>query len=371
MPSPSVESASRTKSSAPAPENPINARLVIVGNAGGTNIGDSFLRAAQKLDRDARFCDALSASAAPRILRSLSWRLLGHRPPHLNRFSTQVLDVCRTERPQVLLTTGLAPVVARHLAQIGEMGIHRVNYLTDDPWNRSFSSRWFFQAVPHYDRVFSVRRANLDDLRARGCKRVDYLPFAFDDELFGPDPSENDSFEPDSFENAPFEADPQVDFDTIFAGGADRDRVPYAKALLETGLRVALVGEFWNRFPDTKGRNLGQLAPDALKSITRRSKTAICLVRRANRDGLVMRSFEVPAMGTFMLTEDTEEHREIFGREGEAVMYFKAIPDMIEKLKRVLANDSERLRMARAAQDLVIRGSHTYRDRLKTILGAL
>jgi spore maturation protein CgeB len=340
------------------PANSARAELIIVGNAGGTNVGYSFWRAAQKTSMGARFCDARAASAGPRILRSLSWRLLGHRPPNLIRFSAQVVDICRTERPQVLLTTGLAPLVAGHLAQIGDMGIHRVNYLTDDPWNPAFSSRWFFEALPHYDRVFSVRHANLDDLRAQGCKCVEYLPFAFDDGLFGPDASENDSFD----SNQP------ADFDTVFAGGADRDRVPYAKALLEAGLRVALIGEFWDRFRDTKGRSLGQLAPGDLRRVTRLSKTAICLVRRANRDGHVMRSFEIPAIGTCMLAEDTAEHRDLFGDEGAAVLYFGTILEMTEKLKWLLVNDAERLKMARTAHSLVVHGGHTYTDRLRTIL---
>jgi spore maturation protein CgeB len=327
--------------------------IVIVGNDGGTNVGASFLSAAKQSRECVRFCDARTASAGPRALRAVAWHLGGHRPPRLSRFSADVARVCRTYKPRVLLTTGLAPVSAHDLAEIGALGVRRVNYLTDDPWNPAFSANWFFKALPNYDRVLSVRRANIHDLRSLGCRRVDYLPFAYDDGLFGSD--------------APATAE-QAHFDTVFAGGADRDRIPFIKTLLESGLRVALVGDYWDRFAETRGRGLGHLPPIELREVTRRSKTAICLVRRANRDGHVMRSFEIPAIGTCMLAEDTSEHRDLFGNEGEAVLYFQTPREMIRKLNWVLSNDQKRNRMACSANAAVRGGANTYADRLRTIL---
>jgi spore maturation protein CgeB len=242
------------------------------------------------------------------------------------------------------------------LAEIGALGVRRINYLTDDPWNSAFSAKWFFKALPNYDQVFSVRRANIDDLRRLGCRSVEYLPFAYDDGLFGPD--------------APGVA-AHIEFDTVFVGGADRDRVPYIKALLESGLRVALAGNYWDRYAETRGHSLGHLGPGQLREVTRRSKTAICLVRRANRDGHVMRSFEIPAIGTCMLAEDTAEHRDLFGNEGQAVLYFQTASEMIEKLNWLLSNDQERNRMAGAAHAAVRGGTHTYADRLRTMLDCL
>ena len=36
-----------------------------------------------------------------------------------------------------------------------------------------------------------------------------------------------------------------------------------------------------------------------------------------------MRSFEIAAVGGCLLAQDIDEHREIFGSEGEAVVYFR------------------------------------------------
>ena len=72
-----------------------------------------------------------------------------------------------------------------------------------------------------------------------------------------------------------------------------------------------------------------------------------------------------------MLTEDTAEHREIFGQEGEAVVYFQTIPEMLEKTRWLLNHDQERQRLAQNAHLLITQGQNTYGDRLKTMLSTI
>ena len=96
----------------------------------------------------------------------------------------------------------------------------------------------------------------------------------------------------------------------------------------------------------------------------------LCRVRRANRDGHVMRSFEIPAVGGFMVAEDTAEHREIFGAEGERVCYFRTPAEAVERTRWAMSHPEERARMAASARALVIGGAHTYRDRLERMLEA-
>jgi spore maturation protein CgeB len=81
-----------------------------------------------------------------------------------------------------------------------------------------------------------------------------------------------------------------------------------------------------------------------------------------------MRSFEIPAIGACMLTEDTEEHRAIFGADEENVVYFRSKEEMVDRLRWLLEHDAERVRLAGAAHRLIAGGKNTYRDRLETML---
>jgi hypothetical protein len=338
----------------------VSERLVLVGNAGGTNVGWSLWKAAQEKGLEGEFCDARTAFAGPRLLARLSWWLRRRRPLRLDRFSREVVAGCRRLRAAWLLSTGLAPLTAAALEELGRMGIRRLNFLTDDPWNPAHRAPWFFRALPAYDVVFSPRRANLPDLCSAGCRYVEYLPFGFDPCLSFPEPA------------GPRQETPEPAADVMFAGGADRDRVPYIARLHHDGFRVAVFGDYWERFPETRRCSRGHAPPDLLRRATAEAKVALCLVRRANRDGHVMRSFEIPAMRACMLTEDTDEHRQIFGPDGQRVVYFRSLDEMTGKLRWLLDRPDERARLAAAAHRLIaVEGKNTYRDRLETMFSLI
>jgi spore maturation protein CgeB len=301
-------------------------------------------------------CDSRQAFEAPRWLVRLNWHLRGRRPARLRSFSELVVQACRDFHPTRLLSTGIAPVDKKALMAIRDLGVTRLNFLTDDPWNPLHRAPWFLEALPHYDHVFSPRQSNLDTLRVLGCREVSYLPFAYA-------PSQH------YCERAASEEETRLSSDVIFVGGADRDRFPLAAALIAAGLRVALYGAYWNRYPDAGKHYRGQADPPTLRKATGAASIALCLVRRANRDGHVMRSFEIPAIGACMLVEDTAEHREILGPDGEAVVYFRSIPEMIDKSRWLLDRPVERQRLADAAHARITAGRHTYQDRLAAMLG--
>jgi hypothetical protein len=340
----------------PVTEAVMKGPALIVGNPERIHVGAHFLEAATSLGLEAVLEDVRPAYDGPRWLRRLKWWLRGRLPNRLGPFSAQVVERCAALRPRWVLATGIAPLAPWALERLGELGARCLNFLTDDPWNPAHRAPWFLQALPLYDRVFSPRRANLDDLRRLGCRSASYLPFAYAPRLhFAEEP-------------APAAGAEGSDADLFFAGGADRDRIPYLAACIRAGYRVRLHGGYWHRYRATRAQAGGHVGPDELRRALRRAKVALCLVRRANRDGHVMRTFEIPAIGACMLTEDTEEHRAIFGTDGENVVYFRTAEQMVDRLRWLLNHDSERERLAAAAHRLIAGGKNTYRDRLATLL---
>lgn len=331
--------------------------LVLVGNAGQEHVGAHLCRAAEKLRLAVHLCDTRQAYAGPTWLRRFNWRLRGRRPNHLHSFSRQVVEACQEQRPKWLLSTGLAPIDAQALEAIGKLGVRRLNFLTDDPWNRVHRAGWFWAALRLYDHVFTPRRANIDQLRALAGPRVSYLPFAYAPGIHFPEPPHG------AAEQSQFDAD------VVFAGGADRDRVPFMSALIRAGFRVDLYGGYWDRFPDTARRALGNADPATLRKATHGARIALCLVRRANRDSHVMRSFEVPAMLGCMLAEDTDDHRLLFGPDRQAVAYFTDPQEMVGRVRELLAaGPAVRRQLAEEAQERIVGGKHTYGDRLRAML---
>jgi spore maturation protein CgeB len=327
------------------------ARLALLGAAGGTHIGGSLARSAAKLGIRSIWFDADKASDGSRLLRSLSWHFADGRPIHLDRFSKQIVESCAPGNPEVLIATGMAPLTEPALHELRRLGVVCVNYSTDDPWNPAMRSRWHLRALPSYDLIFTPRRSNLDDFRRLGCTNVHYLPFGYDESLY----------------TRSGYSDSTPVHEILFVGGADPDRVAFVSEFMRYGPPVALAGGYWERYPALRPFALGTRSPEVIRALTAAAKVNLCLVRRANRDGHVMRSFEIAAAGGCMLAEDTQEHREIFGPEGDAVVYFRNPQDAAQRARALLSDSSERERLATCLHRRILSGAHTYTHRLVTM----
>jgi hypothetical protein len=328
-------------------------KLVIVGNRGGTNVGGSFERAATRAGIQVSFLEASSAMSAPGWLRRFNWYCRGHRPTHLELFGRRLLRVLDDFQPDLVLATGIAPLDRQTILRLRGHSIPVVNFLTDDPWNAAHRARWFLRALPEYSAVFSPRRAVMPDLVAAGCPHVAYLPFGYDPELHvaeGPGSRR------------------QLDDAVLFVGAAEKERVAYCRALVSTGIRLDLYGDFWNRYAGLRRSWRGYAAPVTLRRVSGGCRISLCLVRRANRDGHTMRTFEAAAMGGCLLVENTSEHRELFGPNLERVVYFESVQELQSAARWLLAHEPDRRRMANAVHTQITRGAHTYSDRLRSIL---
>jgi spore maturation protein CgeB len=265
-----------------------------------------------------------------------------------------VSQACCEHPPNVLIAIGRAPLTADTLKLLREKGAVCINYSSDDPFNPNHYAKWHLRALPEFDLVFTTRRANIRDLQELGCEDVRWLPFGYDDELF----------------KLTRPAGNQLKYDVLFVGGADGDRVEFISEFLKSGISIGLVGDYWKSYRATRSYALGHKSPPELCRLTATANINLCLVRRANRDGHVMRSFEMAAIGACMIVEDTDEHRAIFGSDGDAVRYFRTPGEAAVLAKALLVDSRERARLRACAYDRISTCRHTYRDRLVSILEA-
>jgi spore maturation protein CgeB len=328
--------------------------LLIIGSEGGTSVGGSLARAATSCGLRFRFENTNSANVKWRIIRAIRWRLFDRSPVYLHRFSKSIVDLCVRCRPKLLLSTGMAPVTDWALKRIAALGVVRANYSTDDPWSLHGRSNWFFRALQQYDCVYTPRQANIRDFQLLGCPRVEYLPFAYDPSLWN---------SPGSTEAADTETD------IFFVGGGDVDRAPILESLAQSGLRLKICGSDWSRFPTLRPYSHGPMTHEEIRIESRRAAITLILVRRSNRDGHVMRSFEAAAMRCCMLVEKTDEHESLLGADGECVSFFSTPGELVARAKALVSNSDERERLANAVYRRVTESPNTYQDRLKHILG--
>lgn len=332
----------------------MTAKIMIVGGALETNVGLSLHQAASTLGIASEMVDTLPAFAGPKLLRTLHWRFNDRRPVRMEEFSKSVVQRCHESRPDILISTGIAPLSSSALQALSSLNIVLANFQTDDPWNAAHLSNWYLQALPHYDYIFSPRSATLPQLREATSANVSYLPFGYDRRLFYP------------------EADPvalkkTLPCDVLFAGGADKDRLLEVKLLAQSGLSIGLYGGYWHKHEFANPLYRGMADAATLRSAHANAKVAVGMVRRANRDGNSMRTYELAAMGCCCVMADTADHRGLFGPEGDAVLYFSSPESLVNKCIALCHDDNLRGKMAKRVRELVS-GGHSYEDRLQSMI---
>jgi spore maturation protein CgeB len=331
-------------------------RVLIVGNPLEYHVGGQFLAAARSLHWDADIVDLRHSRSSNIWINRICHHLINKHPAHLHSFGRMVVKRCRDIRPDFVVSTGLAPLPVQALQEIRAMNIKLVNFLTDDPWNPSNSAAFFWACLPEYDLIANPRLANLEQLRAHGCRRVEYVPFGYSPEYHFIE------------QNATRDEIKKFSCDVAILGAADSDRVPLARALAAAKMNLALYGGFWDRYPDLKKFYRGYVFGRDSRLAANLATSHVCMGRKANRDGHAMRSVELPAMGACLLIEDTDEHRMLYNEAQQALPYWQDTAGLVDQASFLIRNSGANQRLRHSLYNhIAINGRNSYTDRLERI----
>lgn len=284
------------------------------------------------------------------LVSRLNWHLRGHRPTRLEAFGQRAVEVARSIHATHVIATGIAPLPTAALRAFRAAGVRVVNWLTDDPWNPAHRAPWFLETIPEYDVVFTPRAAILEDLQRAGARAVELMPFAYCRACHFPARKEEERAA------------------VSFVGGADADRTRYIDALMQAGIPVELYGGYWQRRRPFRTAARGFVDTAGYRAVVAGTAVSLCLVREANRDTHVMRSYELPAMRACILAQDTPDHRELYGADGETVRYFTTAADIGAAARGLLQDAPERERLGVAVHSRVVRPESSYFARLERLL---
>jgi len=95
------------------------------------------------------------------------------------------------------------------------------------------------------------------------------------------------------------------------------------------------------------------------------AKIALGFLRKENRDEYTQRTFEIPACGGLLLAERTEEHSRLLEEGVEAEFFdINKHDELCQKVSSLLNDPARREEIRRRGTQAIVRGQHTYVDRL-------
>jgi spore maturation protein CgeB len=191
--------------------------------------------------------------------------------------------------------------------------------------------------VREFDHFFFINSTSVEAAKRAGYAHVSYLPHAVDASVFRPMP----------------EVAKDLDFSFVGLWSAERQR--YIEAALEVTTNGAVYGPKWLR-KNPWNRDIRRIvkgsyiAGEDLVRLYNRSKVVINVTQwgaagGAQRSGVTMRLFEVPATRTLLLTDSSVDIQLVI-TPGEHVATFADVDDFKAKLRFYLANAAERERIA-------------------------
>lgn len=291
-----------------------------------------------------------------RLGHRLTIRSLGLRRLGAITWNRRFVEVAMQQRPDFVLILNGDFLMPATLAEIRARKVPVFIFHADNPLPESTNNRP--ETLPcalQSDCYFIWSQVLVQRLKAAGAYHVQYLPFAWDAELF--------PYHPPSTKQ---------EHDVVFIGGWDKKREDFLKPIAEKFNLKIWGPPYWatRTHPHSPLRRCwqGKEAVDCeVAEIISQSKIALNILRQQNLpDGTNMRTFEVPGCGGFALSTRTQGALDIFP-EGQAGNYFKDVEECIAQIEWFLLADQERQQIATNAHALV-QQSHRYTDRAQQIL---
>ena len=286
--------------------------------------------------------------------------------PRVNRLNRDLVALVAREKPDAVFTyrgTHVYRETLRRLRQVCSTAV-LIGYNNDDPFSPQYPPwmwRHFLAGVPQYDLVLAYRLGNLKDFEDAGAKRVKLLRSWYVPERSRP--------------MALGEEDRRrFACDVVFAGHYEDDgRLACLEEIVRCGWKLNLFGHDYGWHPVLRrSPDLRRLIPlqtvwgeDYTKALCG-AKVALCFLSKLNRDTYTRRCFEIPACGTFMLAEYTEDLAGLF-RAGEEADFFRTPDQLVDKLAFYLGNEERRRAVAAGGRRRVIADGHDVVSRMRQV----
>jgi spore maturation protein CgeB len=285
--------------------------------------------------------------------------------PAVFRLNADFLSIALSQKPDAIFIYRGTHIKAETLYLVKSKlpSIVIVGYNNDDPFSKSHSKllwRHFLKAVPFYDLILAYRHHNIEDFKLAGARHVKLLRSWFVPDL-----------------NKPVELIPEernrFGCDILFAGHYEADgRDKLLERILQEGFQFKLFGPEWDRVVRNSSvlRKLAPVEPLPFAEYNKAlcgAKIALCFLSKLNRDTYTRRCFEIPAAGTFMLSEYSDDLAGLY-REGTEAEFFRSEKELIFKLKQYVENDDQRRAIAAAGLKRVWADGHDVCSRMEQVL---
>ncbi len=308
-------------------------------------------------------------------------RRLG-RGPVVDEINRQVLSAARDFRPDLVWAEKQEFVRPDTLEELRRLG-SRLIHFTPDPY---FTLDWkrtslMDEAMGLFDVLVYCKSYERAEYEALGKSAI-YMPLGYCDEVHRHLPS----------------TDPRWHCMVGFVGGWEPRRERLLHAVAASRVQLKIWGAYWDFLEDGRwtlrrqivlkqlaGQSSYSIHKDPLLSSAHQggevysddyaraltgAKIGLGFLRQVCPDQHTTRTFEIPACGSLLLADRTDEHQ-CFFEEGREAEFFSSEAEMLDKVTFYLSHDVARNRVISAGMNRCVAGGYSYTHRVRAVLDKL
>ncbi len=236
-------------------------------------------------------------------------------------------------------------ILRKTLEHINNKNISTVSLNPDNPFGPRDDGCWnlYLKNINLYKHHITARRSNVRDLKNMGAKSIYFMPLCYE--------KSKHFKEQGTTEN-------KKEFDVTFIGNPYDNRIDFIDQLSKkVDVTIHLYSPEWKKFNKTLGSRKNIIINDGIyhseyRKIINQSKIVLGFITKSNLDKYSIRSFEITACGSFLLSERTRFQKKFF-REDKEAGYFDDVEECAEKINYYLANPLERIKLELAGHKRV------------------
>jgi spore maturation protein CgeB len=356
-------------------------KILFLGATGEGQTSLMRLRALRRLGHEVVGVDTATPWLGAAWLNRQLERRLG-RGATIDRINRAALEVAEAFAPTLVWAEKQEHLRPETIATLRRAGARLVHF-TPDPY---FSLSWkrtalMDAAIGQFDVLVYCKAYERADYAALG-KPLIYMPLGYCDETHRPLPS----------------SDPRWACAVGFLGGWEprRERLLHAAAAAVEDVKIW--GGYWDFLKDGRWSLrrqliLGQLAggepfrihrdarlaaawqggevyADDYARALSASRIGLGFLRQVCPDQHTTRTFEIPACGSLLLADRTDEHQGFFEEAREAE-FFGSSEELVDKARFYAGHERERARIAAAGRERCVRSGYAYIEHLRPVIEAV
>jgi spore maturation protein CgeB len=356
-------------------------KILFLGEIGAGQTSLMRMRAFERLGHAVQGVHTMEPwTQTPWLKRQVQKRL--QRGSVVDDINRLVLERARGFQPNLVWAEKQEFLHAETIKDLQKLGAPCVHF-TPDPyfsldWKRT---RLMDLTMKSFDALVYCKSYEGKQYEALG-KPVVYMPLGYCDEIHRPLPSN----------------DARWSCTVGFLGGWEPRRERLLHAVAATGVDVKIWGGYWDFVYDGKWtlrrhiilRQLaggdrfrfhkdyllarahqgGEVYADDYARALTGSRIGLGFVRKVCPDQHTTRTFEIPACGSLLLADRTEEHQKFF-EEGTEAEFFASCEELLDKVKFYCGHESARKRVANRGYKRCKESGYAYVCRLRSALQEL